>query len=153
MECPKCHTKNQTGKFCTECGCKLENAQADVAEGEVVGAPIAQPAATSKYATASLVCSIVGICLFWMPFFGLALTATGLGLGIASGKDNAGRRPAGLVVGAVGLGLSILALIFYIIMTIISLSGAMDLLDQYADPNTWTNWDGGSWFFESPSQI
>lgn len=91
------------------------------------GAPALSPNPAPRgngTATAAMVCGIIGVLLAWMPFLvvaGLVLAVLALVFGIQgvrrAGVTTTGRGPAiaGVVLGAVGLGLSVVGVLLSVV--------------------------------------
>ena len=164
MQCPKCRSKKQEDNFCSKCGTALKGDAAEAAatteaKTTEVAAPATNTAATtseassskanSGLATASLICGIVGLCLFWTVFIGMVAGAVGLGLGLAAGKNTNGKPRAGTVISAIALGAGILAIIISMIGAAVFLANdGATLIETLLDGSY--NLDG-NYKFSAPS--
>jgi len=72
-------------------------------------------------AWASLICSVVGILLFLMPYFGLPLGILGV---VFSRNNNLGLAKAGKIVGIVGIVINSIMLFFVAMFLLIGLAFA-----------------------------
>ena len=101
----------------------------------------AEPTNKDKYLSiASLVCGLVGLCLFWTPAFGLGVGAIGLGLGLIAGKGQDNKPRTGTIVSAIAIGASMLMILISVIAAAVLLVNGADALIEAMQSGSF---DGG----------
>lgn len=127
MFCAHCGKQQSTGnKFCVACGNELHRARsqqnAPIQIYNTFGAgnttPLVVPRQefegcqnSSILATLALVFGILGLVLSWTAWFGMILSAGGIGCGCAEVKS--GKGMSGIITGTIGFVLGLLFLLIY----------------------------------------
>ena len=112
MFCPNCGTQNPPNAYrCVRCGVNLGARPQYVQQpiyGQYGGYPVRVPG--KGFAIASMVCGICALALFWNIIISIACGIVAVVLGaVARNKGNmSNMATAGIVLGCVGLGLSVL---------------------------------------------
>ena len=110
MKCNKCGLENQEGKFCTNCGNKLEETPTEVSEG--VNVEKTNSNANKGLATASLVIGIISLVFsIFVNILIIPLALTGLILGIV-GLVKKQKATVGVVLSSISIFLSLLIFLF-----------------------------------------
>ena len=121
MKCNYCGADNKEGsKFCASCGAEIKETKKATKEAKVVEEKVEEKPAVKETvkpnttnqvkdgkSTASLVLGIISFIVWCLT---LPLSIVGLILGIAS-KERSGKRTAGIILNAIALGLSLIAVL------------------------------------------